>query len=96
MFPIEMHPGPDPSHTRLVHESFDSRTGAIITVVASLSHMDQADPERVTEWRVYWSAFNAGTGDQASRIEQCSSWGMKLPEEVGQAMFPRVDGPYRD
>lgn len=90
--PIREFPRQD-GHQRLVHESFNARTRAVITVVASLSFMSRSDPERVTEWRVYWMPQSEEI-DEGDRVEQCASYGHKLPEDVARAMFPRIDGYY--
>lgn len=95
MFPVTQHPGADAQHTRLVYEGFFGLDGTVVTIVASLSHMDREDPECVTEWRVYWSAFLQERPED-ERINWCAQHGVKLPEEVARAMFPRVEGPYRD
>lgn len=96
MFTVQVFPREGFRQRLVAEESFDD--DIVVTIVASLSFMDEQEPERVTEWRAYLYAF-AGQDlalpfDTDVRLEITSSRGRKLQEAIARAIFPHVDGFY--
>jgi hypothetical protein len=87
--------------TRLwVYETFnmdyDAGLEMCTTVIAVVEYLNPnltTAIDHVREWTVYWGAYQASTPKE-SRILHTRNYGNKLPKQVAEAMFPRLEDYY--